>query len=214
MSEEIKNNLLNDDHMNRWQKIRDQAGPMGSFAIEAEQHATHDELTGLLNRRGVLAKVGSLIDDIDEHPDKYIVMFLDLDGFKNVNDTHGHKAGDKVLKSVGNKLTLRDTDTAGRLGGDEFLVVVDTEAESPERRSPDRVDENPRRQKRSKEEVIEGLTGHIKDQVIEGGVEAGYDGVSASIGVVNLKDFKNANTLLQAADARMYQDKEVNKALR
>jgi diguanylate cyclase (GGDEF)-like protein len=92
---------------------------------EAEM-ATQDPLTGLLNGRMVLA-----IGEIEArrarryaHP--MTVMFLDLDNFKQLNDTRGNKAGDEVLKAFANALrrTLRSTDVVGRIGGDKFVVVL------------------------------------------------------------------------------------------
>lgn len=83
--------------------------------------ATHDPLTGLLNRAGIMAR----LDGID--PDDPVgVMFLDLDKFKPINDTHGHDAGDEVLTEIGHRLAdaVRGDESIGRLGGDEFVVVM------------------------------------------------------------------------------------------
>jgi diguanylate cyclase (GGDEF)-like protein/PAS domain S-box-containing protein len=85
--------------------------------------AHQDELTGLSNRRAI---VGALeLRLAARRPTT--VIFLDLDGFKRINDTYGHEAGDEVLQAVGRRLTaaLRDDDQVGRLGGDEFVVITD-----------------------------------------------------------------------------------------
>jgi diguanylate cyclase (GGDEF)-like protein len=86
--------------------------------------ADHDELTGLLNRRGFFA---SLRETIATPDIRVAVLLLDLDGFKEVNDTLGHAAGDALLRQIGPRLraALRDTDEIARLGGDEFAVLVD-----------------------------------------------------------------------------------------
>jgi diguanylate cyclase (GGDEF)-like protein len=91
---------------------------------ELTYRATHDMLTGLLNREGLErrypgASSGRAVDRA--------VLFIDLDGFKSINDTRGHRAGDEVLARVARQISgrIRPTDTAARLGGDEFLVVLD-----------------------------------------------------------------------------------------
>jgi diguanylate cyclase (GGDEF)-like protein/PAS domain S-box-containing protein len=85
--------------------------------------ALRDDLTGLANRRAIIAALDSRL--AARQPTT--VIFLDLDHFKAVNDTHGHDAGDEVLKAVAQRLTsaLRDHDVVGRLGGDEFVVISD-----------------------------------------------------------------------------------------
>lgn len=90
------------------------------FKISELEHATtRDELTGIGNRK----HANSLVDSLE---DGDAVILLDLDGFKEVNDTEGHAAGDQVLQELSAHLRrcLRDSDTSARLGGDEFLVVA------------------------------------------------------------------------------------------
>lgn len=91
---------------------------------ELTYRASHDMLTGLLNRDGLAKRYP---DAVDEHAVNRAVLFVDLDGFKDVNDTFGHRAGDDVLNHVARKIlrSIRPTDTAARLGGDEFLIVLD-----------------------------------------------------------------------------------------
>jgi diguanylate cyclase (GGDEF)-like protein len=86
--------------------------------------AEHDELTGLLNRRGFFASLGKTIAASDV---RVAVLLLDLDGFKEINDTLGHAAGDALLRQIGLRLrgVLRGNDEIARLGGDEFAVLVD-----------------------------------------------------------------------------------------
>jgi diguanylate cyclase (GGDEF)-like protein len=88
--------------------------------------ADHDELTGLLNRRGFF---GSLRATITAEDLRVAVLLLDLDGFKEINDTLGHAAGDALLQQIGLRLraVLREGDEIARLGGDEFAVLVDAE---------------------------------------------------------------------------------------
>jgi diguanylate cyclase (GGDEF)-like protein len=86
--------------------------------------AKHDQLTGLLNRRAFLEMVRLATAGLGEH-ESIAVMFIDLDGFKEVNDSYGHRFGDQLLQAVAARLEgiLRDHDTAGRIGGDEFVVL-------------------------------------------------------------------------------------------
>jgi diguanylate cyclase (GGDEF)-like protein len=92
--------------------------------------ALHDSLTGLPNRTLLLDRIGQMIARARRSQNPYAVMFLDLDDFKDVNDTLGHDAGDELLIAVSDRLTktLRPGDTAGRLGGDEFVLLIEGEA--------------------------------------------------------------------------------------
>ncbi|MGE4114395.1 MAG: diguanylate cyclase [Candidatus Nanopelagicales bacterium] len=93
---------------------------------ELEYLAAHDGLTGLYNRTAVEQRLARELF-VARGTDRWVgVLYLDLDGFKDVNDAHGHAAGDRVLVELSHRLvaSLRDTDTVARLGGDEFLVVL------------------------------------------------------------------------------------------
>ena len=88
--------------------------------------ATHDTLTGLPNRMLFIDRLGVALAKSKRNRHKLAVMMLDLDNFKNVNDTLGHMVGDQLLKEVGYRLSglLRQNDTVARLGGDEFIVLL------------------------------------------------------------------------------------------
>ena len=97
-----------------------------ALRAELQRRATIDELTGCLNRS---ASLSELERNLRQHVDGSRgtgVVFVDLDEFKNVNDTFGHRAGDELLRAVAHRLhgTLRHGDVLGRLGGDEFVVIV------------------------------------------------------------------------------------------
>lgn len=94
---------------------------------ELRHQALHDALTGLPNRVLVLDRVEQLLARCRRHGTVGAALYLDLDGFKNVNDTLGHDAGDQLLRAVAERLTtgLREVDTIGRMGGDEFVVLVE-----------------------------------------------------------------------------------------
>jgi GGDEF domain-containing protein len=107
------------------------AAPFGSALANAcrleatAQEAVTDALTGLGNRAQALRELDrALLRQGRRGSGHTAVIFIDLDGFKQVNDTFGHSAGDQVLVAVATKLrlTLRSTDTCARFGGDEFLV--------------------------------------------------------------------------------------------
>jgi diguanylate cyclase (GGDEF)-like protein len=98
--------------------------------IEAREalrvEATHDSLTGLWNRRGVLAMLSADLERATREGSPLALVVADLDHFKAVNDTRGHLVGDEVLRQVGRRLhdAVRPYDGVGRLGGEEFLVVL------------------------------------------------------------------------------------------
>lgn len=88
--------------------------------------ASHDGLTGLFNRRMFDHLLGQTISRSERHGSPFVLVLLDLDNFKELNDTRGHDAGDRMLRLVGRELrsSLRTADVAARVGGDEFAVIV------------------------------------------------------------------------------------------
>ncbi|SFU36301.1 PAS domain S-box-containing protein/diguanylate cyclase (GGDEF) domain-containing protein [Pseudoduganella namucuonensis] len=100
-----------------------------SKALDAEQKleqlASHDELTGLPNRRLLMDRLGQAIAIAQRSNCLLAVSFIDLDRLKFVNDTHGHEAGDRMLRAVAERMAgcVRQSDTVARLGGDEFVLV-------------------------------------------------------------------------------------------
>jgi diguanylate cyclase (GGDEF)-like protein len=88
--------------------------------------AYHDALTGLANRKQFYERLSQSIDWAHKNNQLVGLMFLDLDGFKQVNDTLGHDTGDQLLRVVAQRLTssLRSSDIVSRLGGDEFTVIL------------------------------------------------------------------------------------------
>lgn len=90
-----------------------------------EKLASTDELTGLYNRRGFVSEFERDMSRMKRHEEEGgLLILFDLNKFKEINDTHGHLAGDKCLQLVGRTLMkmIRNTDTAARLGGDEFVM--------------------------------------------------------------------------------------------
>jgi diguanylate cyclase (GGDEF)-like protein/PAS domain S-box-containing protein len=97
-----------------------------AMALQMLHSAQHDFLTGLPNRMLLNDRVGQAITLAQRHTKKVAVMFLDLDGFKHINDSLGHPIGDRLLQSIAKRLVncVRGSDTVSRQGGDEFIVLL------------------------------------------------------------------------------------------
>ena len=100
---------------------------------QIRHQALHDALTGLPNRALVLDRVEQMVSRARRHFNTPSVLFIDLDGFKEINDTLGHSAGDHLLRAVAARLeaVLRRSETIGRLGGDEFVVLTEGDSNGP-----------------------------------------------------------------------------------
>jgi diguanylate cyclase (GGDEF)-like protein/PAS domain S-box-containing protein len=162
-----------------------------AMAVEMVHSAQHDFLTGLPNRMLLNDRIGQAIALSPRHLKKVAVLFLDLDGFKHINDSLGHPMGDKLLQSIANRLVdcVRATDTVSRQGGDEFVVLL-SEVERPEN-----IGIPARRMLRALAETHSFETNDLH--------------ITASIGVsVYPDDGLDAETLIRNADTAMYQAKE------
>lgn len=91
-----------------------------------EHDAYHDFLTGLPTRSLLIDRLNQVISQAERHEQYFVVMYLDLDGFKHVNDTYGHKIGDQLLQVIADRLrsAMREIDTIARIGGDEFAAIL------------------------------------------------------------------------------------------
>ena len=107
-------------------RLRAEVEALRLRAEAAEAAAEHDVLTPVLNRRGVVAAMTRTMAYCTRYKVPAVLLYLDLDGFKSVNDTLGHAAGDAALVRVAELLleNVRATDAVGRLGGDEFAVLL------------------------------------------------------------------------------------------
>jgi diguanylate cyclase (GGDEF)-like protein/PAS domain S-box-containing protein len=162
-----------------------------AMAAQMTHSAQHDFLTGLPNRMLLNDRVTQAIVLAPRHSKKVAVLFLDLDGFKHINDSLGHPTGDKLLQSIAKRLVacVRSSDTVSRQGGDEFVVLL-SEMEQ------------------SEDAAISAL--RILQAVAEAHTIDHHDlHVTASIGLsVFPDDGKDAETLIKNADTAMYQAKE------
>jgi diguanylate cyclase (GGDEF)-like protein len=148
-----------------------------------EALASTDALTGIPNRRAFLERLGAAIEAADPGM-RTAVCLVDLDGFKNVNDTAGHAAGDAVLQAVGAALggVVRESDTVARLGGDEFAVLADVSGGGS----------------------AELLARRLCQAVATVG---GAWGVTASVGVAEVAAGDDVEDLMHRADVAMYRAK-------
>lgn len=106
--------------------LRQQSLKIEAQTREIEYLANHDALTGLPSYRVAGDKLQQAMDNAKQHELQCALLFMDLDGFKAINDTYGHEAGDVLLKTIAGRIqeVISPNDTACRLGGDEFLIVV------------------------------------------------------------------------------------------
>jgi diguanylate cyclase (GGDEF)-like protein len=171
---------------------RELGGPLRmAMLVEETQHAaTTDPLTGIMNRRALLAALDIEQSRSERHGYPMSLLLLDVDHFKIINDQHGHAMGDQVLAALGRLLTaeVRKTDFVGRWGGEEFVVVLSGADESGARIGAERI--------RSAVERMELLDD--KGNLVS---------VRVSIGVSCLEVNDTAEVLIDRADRAMYQAK-------
>ena len=157
--------------------------------------AYHDPLTGLANRTSLAPALEQAVERTRRRGSKLAGLFLDLDGFKQINDMHGHDTGDRLLVEVAHRLraALRSSDPVARLGGDEFFVVLeDLQSNSPAER------------------VAKKLLEAIHEPYDLG--DGRQARISASIGIsVYPDDAGDAATLMKHADSGMYAAKQAGK---
>jgi diguanylate cyclase (GGDEF)-like protein len=151
----------------------------------------HDSLTGLLNRKAFHENLRQELAYADRYRQQRVVIYVDLDKFKKVNDTFGHDAGDQILKGFAQRVkkVLRETDLVYRLGGDEFAIILT----NPEDTTPDIIAQR----------IIDAMAQpfSLKSQTI--------DFVTTSIGISFYPAHAtDAETLLQCADKAMYEAKK------
>jgi diguanylate cyclase (GGDEF)-like protein len=164
--------------------------------LAAERHAAvHDHLTGLPNRRGLYCAGTALVREAARRP--LVAILVDLDDFKRINDTFGHRAGDEVLVNVARRLTgIAAGGLVARFGGDEFVALLD---------QPPEYDDRSARKRDELTEIARRITEVLSAPVpVTGGWEVA---VRASIGVVAVASRSDLEQVLERADAAMYQAK-------
>ena len=168
------------------EQLRNEVSKLRERAERAEALADHDVLTPTLNRRGFLDNLMRVMAYCRRHDHNATLLYLDLDNFKQINDQHGHPAGDATLIAVANLLLaeLRESDTVGRMGGDEFCILMtNADAEAGRRKAA---------------ELMERLKS-------EGFFWSGQRySLSGSIGLRTLTDQPDPETWVAEADADMW----------
>jgi len=158
---------------------------------ESRHHAQTDDLTGLGNRRHLVDRLDAAVASCEENGEELALLLIDLDGFKELNDTLGHHAGDQVLRQIGPRLStlLRAGDTLARLGGDEFAVLLPATSGEGARR------------------VAAALADRVRATKLAPGQPVVR--LDASVGVADFGSdpLPTVDELFAAADAAMYADK-------
>lgn len=156
---------------------------------------TLDSLTELPNRRSLNEELDALFKESEDKISQAGLLFVDLDNFKPVNDTHGHKMGDMLLRAVARRLqnAVGPRDTICRLGGDEFAIIVRTSGEL----------ENLRK-------VANSVVGSFHEPFVLDGIQIH---AAASVGLAYAKGCRSSSELLKNADMAMYDAKNAGKGL-
>jgi diguanylate cyclase len=190
--------------LSRWEKAtpikvdrKDELGDLARSFYIMEQGLMHDALSGLLNREAFRAKLSQRL----AAKQAFNVLFLDLNLFKQVNDTYGHEAGDIVLRVTAQRLkeTLGDHGDVGRLGGDEFVIAFAAQGADASLHLEQRSD------------LVAKINTLIREPIVIS--DTVTVGIGTSIGASSYpEDGLDAQTLLKAADERMYEQKKLRDA--
>ncbi|MFG1606141.1 diguanylate cyclase domain-containing protein [Actinoplanes sp. NPDC049265] len=166
---------------------------------ELHEMAFHDQLTGLANRGLFYERVSGALVTHAAPAGVFAVLFIDLDGFKEVNDRHGHGAGDLVLRVTADRLRscVRGSDTVARFGGDEFAVLLERLAGSADGPAADAC------------AVADRIVAELRAPIQVGATEVR---VSASVGIRLSRPGDDSDTVLRAADLAMYEAKTSGKS--
>jgi diguanylate cyclase (GGDEF)-like protein/PAS domain S-box-containing protein len=164
-----------------------------ALLAEAREEAVRDPLTGLANRRLATTRLGQRLDDLREHGLGFACVMADLDHFKDLNDEHGHNAGDRALRAVGDTIrsAVRAQDLAARWGGEEFLVILHGAGLAEGR------------------EVAERMRALIGACEVE--VEGGVVPLAASVGVTDARSGDDAESLVGRVDELLYAAKAAGR---
>ena len=208
----LEKRYLRADEQSHWATIfvsliRNEQGAPLHFVVHVEdiherklaerqlrRQADHDSLTGLLNRRRLLEELALQSRKAGRGGEAADLILLDLDHFKEVNDSLGHAAGDRVLIATGQALQrrLRKSDVLGRLGGDEFAVIAQTDGD---RRAGDR--------------LVADLLAAIRTSTLD--ADAPHLVLTASAGITTITAGTDPAAALEAADQALYRAKQAGR---
>ena len=174
-------------------RLNDSRRKLADSLEHARQLASHDELTGALNRRALIARLEAERGRAERSRAPYAIALMDLDHFKAVNDSHGHAAGDSVLRGFAATVrdTMRATDAFGRYGGEEFLVIL-VATDHPAAIA-------------ATERVRAAVAGHDWPSIVPGLA------VTTSAGVASYQAGESIEQLLRRADASLYEAKHAGR---
>lgn len=160
---------------------------------EAEALADRDALVHVLNRRAFMRELHRTMSEVERYKTPAAVLYIDLDGFKALNDGFGHAAGDAVLNHVGRLLmdSVRESDVVGRLGGDEFGVILNRLSAEEARAKAQLLNE-----KINSSAIIHAGVAHR---------------IAASVGVHPIASVEDPEVAIARADEAMYADKHARK---
>ena len=161
----------------------------------AEQLADQDPLLPIYNRRAFVRELTRTQAFVERYQIEASLVYIDLDKFKNVNDSYGHRAGDHVLQEFSMRLVaaIRDTDVVGRLGGDEFGLILS----------------------RTNQKTAQGLVNRLPQELQNNPIiwnDAPLE-IDMSYGIVTIEAGMDAQDTMELADGKMYQHKNQQKKL-
>ena len=190
-----ENTRLHDRLKRTLEELRIKNSQLEELVLQLKTVAAKDPLTGLANRRAFGHALEQCFADACRYGHDLACIMIDLDGFKNLNDTLGHPAGDEILQRTAGVLeeTCRRSDIAGRLGGDEFILLMPQTDMSTARQAARRI----------LDEFVRSARDMLGDSEIA-------DRVSISMGLATLHDSKPANPdqLIAHADSALYSAKQ------
>ncbi|MBI5044309.1 MAG: GGDEF domain-containing protein [Candidatus Levybacteria bacterium] len=194
---------------------REQFDRLAQAAIaEARLSTVFDPLTGLLNRTGLSLRMNDLASRAQRFGDPLSVLYVDLEGFKALNDTVGHHAGDFVLQATAEYLqgTVRGIDVVGRLGGDEYVIGI-SESKSINRKNGNGEKKESARD-RIIREIAENYPRFVAERMEESGIDTGSVHIGARVGVAEYQKGEDISDLIKRADADMNSKRDPNKPSR
>jgi diguanylate cyclase (GGDEF)-like protein len=166
--------------------LRSALAIMKARVAELEQLADTDTLTPLPNRRAFERELAEALARVGKHAETAAVLFIDLNGLKSINDTHGHQAGDAVILHVARELRshVRISDTVARIGGDEFAIILH------------------RVKKANAEAKAKALAQHLSETLVDIGRTLLPVGIGYGVAMIRKTD--KVETVLARADDAMY----------
>lgn len=182
----------------RNKKLEEEVTERRRIETLVRHQAQHDALTSLPNRILFLDHLDTALERAARHRENFALLYIDIDGFKPVNDNHGHLVGDELLRHIALRLSkgVRKTDTVARLGGDEFAVILEEVASE-------------RAALQVGLKLCEAIAEPFAMELPDGLVSVR---IGASIGVATFPDHgRSRNDLINAADAAMYRAKRSGK---